>query len=212
MPSERATSAPAEPQPYAAPPTTAFSSPCQASGPQPVLSTPRLLLRELTLADAPAVQMLAGEREVAATTRLIPHPYPAGLAEVWISGLADRYAKGENASFAITLADGPLIGAIGLLISQTDNHAELGYWIGKPYWNRGYCTEAARAVVAYGFESLNLQRIFANYFAINPASGRVMNKLGMQQEGVLRQHRAKWGAYVDLIVCGLLREEYFASK
>jgi RimJ/RimL family protein N-acetyltransferase len=180
--------------------------------PQPILNTPRLILRELTLADAPAVHRLAGEREVAATTRLIPHPYPEGLAEVWISGLADRYAKGENASFAITLKDGPLIGAIGLLINLGDNHAELGYWIGKPFWNQGYCTEAARAVVAYGFESVNLQRVFANYFAINPASGRVMAKLGMQPEGVLRKHRFKWGEYVDLIVCGLLRDEYFAGK
>jgi RimJ/RimL family protein N-acetyltransferase len=180
--------------------------------PQPILNTPRLILRELTLADAPAVHRLAGEREVAATTRLIPHPYPEGLAEDWISGLADRYAKGENASFAITLKDGPLIGAIGLLINLGDNHAELGYWIGKPFWNQGYCTEAARAVVAYGFESVNLQRVFANYFAINPASGRVMAKLGMQPEGVLRKHRVKWGQYVDLIVCGLLRDEYFAGK
>lgn len=175
---------------------------------QPILSTSRLVLRPFTLSDAPAVQRLAGEREVAATTRLIPHPYPDGLAETWISGLSERFSKGENASFAIALADGPLIGSIGLLLSAADNHGEMGYWVGKPYWNLGYCTEAARAMIEYGFGELKLSRIYANYLAINPASGRVLQKLGMQPEGLLRKHRLKGGEYIDLVVCGLLREEY----
>ena len=179
---------------------------------QPILTTSRLILRPLVLSDAPTIQRLAGEREVAATTRLIPHPYPDGLAETWIAGLGDRYAKGENASFAITLKEGPLIGSIGLLLNAADNHAEAGYWVGKPFWNHGYCTEAARAVVKFGFETLGLTRIFANYLAINPASGRVMEKLGMKQEGILRQHRLKWGEHIDLVVCGLLRNEYLAGQ
>ena len=98
---------------------------------------------------------------------------------------------------------GPLLGTIRLTLNPVDNHAEMGYWVGKPFWNNGYCTEAARAVVAYGFDVLDLERIYANYMARNPASGRVLAKLGMQQEGLLRRHRRKFGRYEDLIVCGI---------
>jgi RimJ/RimL family protein N-acetyltransferase len=84
----------------------------------------------------------------------------------------------------------------------------MGYWIGKPFWNNGYCTEAARAVVEYGFGPLGLERIYANYLARNPASGRVLHKLGMTEEGHLRRHRRKFGRYEDLIVCGLLKSEW----
>jgi [ribosomal protein S5]-alanine N-acetyltransferase len=179
--------------------------------PQPVLETERLRLRPFQLTDAKDVQLLAGDREVASTTRLIPHPYPDGLAEQWISSLAELYAKGRSASFAITLKDGRVLGAIGLSIEPTDRHAEVGYWVGRPYWNQGYCTEAGRAVLQFGFETLGLQRIFAHYMARNPASGRVMEKLGMQREGCLRQHRFKLGKFEDLILCGLLRSEYLSD-
>ncbi|MBC7854912.1 MAG: GNAT family N-acetyltransferase [Pirellulaceae bacterium] len=175
---------------------------------QPTLTTERLLLRALALADAPTIQQLAGDREVADTTRLIPHPYPDGLAETWIASLQPRYEKGEGVSFGIALKDGPLIGSIGLLLNLVDHHGELGYWIGKAWWNQGICTEAAAAVLGYAFETLELERVFANYFARNPASGRVISKLGMKQEGILRRHRCKWGQYEDLIVCGILRGEH----
>jgi ribosomal-protein-alanine N-acetyltransferase len=184
------------------------SHPSSEVPPQPVLETPRLRLRPFTLRDACDVQRLAGDREVSSTTRLIPHPYPDGLAEQWIASLDGLYAKGRSASFAITLHDGTLMGAVGLSIEPADRHAELGYWIGRPYWNRGYCTEAARAAVRFAFETLELQRIFAHYIARNPASGRVMEKLGMRREGCLRQHRFKAGEYQDLMLCGLLKHEF----
>jgi RimJ/RimL family protein N-acetyltransferase len=176
--------------------------------PQPTLTTERLILRPLALSDAKTIQELAGDREVADTTRLIPHPYPDGLAEVWISSLQPRYERGEGVSFGITLKEGPLIGSIGILLNLVDHHAEMGYWIGKPYWNQGFCTEAAAAVLGYAFETLQMERLFANYFARNPASGRVIAKLGMTQEGTLRHHRCKWGQYEDLVVCGILRSEH----
>ena len=108
--------------------------------------------------------------------------------------------------------DGPLLGTIRLVLHAADNNAEIGYWIGKPFWNNGYCTEAARAVVAYGFDVLGLERIFAHYLARNPASGRVLIKLGMQQEGLLRRHRRKFGRYEDLIVCGITKAEWQKQK
>ena len=175
---------------------------------QATLASPRLTLRPLSLDDAPVVARLAGEKDIASTTRLIPHPYPPGMAEKWILALPEMYQRAEMVNWGIALADGPLLGTIRLTLNPVDNHAELGYWVGKPFWNNGYCTEAARLVVAYGFETLDLERIYANYMARNPASGRVLIKLGMKQEGLLRRHRRKFGRYEDLVVCGMLRSEY----
>jgi [ribosomal protein S5]-alanine N-acetyltransferase len=80
--------------------------------------------------------------------------------------------------FAITLAEDGLIGAIGLMIQAAFARAEMGYWMGVPYWSNGYTTEAAAEVARYGFEELGLNRIHACYVTHNPASGRVMQKLG----------------------------------
>ncbi|HEY1859612.1 MAG TPA: GNAT family N-acetyltransferase [Gemmataceae bacterium] len=173
---------------------------------QPVLSTARVLLRPFRLEDAPEVQRLACDREIAATTLRIPHPYPDGAAAEWIAGLASRYEKGESVAFAITRAsDGVMLGAIGLDITREHDRAELGYWIGRPYWGNGYCTEAARAVVAYAFDGIGLNRITAAHFAHNVASGRVMQNVGMTYEGHRIQEIKKWGKFEDLILYGLVR-------
>ena len=95
-------------------------------------------------------------------------------------------------------ADDALVGAVGLEINQRHGRAELGYWVGKLYWNQGYCTEAARAAVRHGFEVLGLRRIHAFHFRRNPTSGRVMQKVGMIHEGRLRQHVRKWETFEDL--------------
>jgi [ribosomal protein S5]-alanine N-acetyltransferase len=179
---------------------------------QPTLTTERLVLRPLAPGDAPTVERLAGEKDIASTTRLIPHPYPPGMAEHWIGTLPELYQRAEMINWGIALDGGVLLGTIRLTLNPVDNHAEMGYWVGKPYWNNGYCTEAARAVVAYGFDKLDLERIYANYMARNPASGRVLAKLGMVQEGLLRRHRRKFGRYEDLIVCGIVRSAWQQHK
>ena len=176
---------------------------------QPSLETSRLLLRPFTLADASDVLRLAGERALAATTLNIPHPYEAGMAEEWIGGHEAAFLEGSDVTFAITLRDSlELIGAIGLGIAAQHARAEIGYWISVPHWSHGYCTEAARAVVDYGFREPGMNRIFGMHFARNPASGRVMQKIGMTREGCLRQHILKWGAYEDVVEYGILRSEW----
>ena len=175
---------------------------------RPTLETVRLVLRPFTVADAPDVQRLAGEREVASTTLNIPHPYEAGMAEQWINTHHEVYESGEGVNFALVRrADHALIGAIGLRLQPPQARAELGYWIGIPFWRQGYCTEAAQAVVRYGFEVLSLHRIYATHMTRNPASGRVMQKLGMTYEGCARQHVQKWGVFEDLAMYGILRSE-----
>lgn len=176
---------------------------------QPTLTTERLLLRPFTLADAADVQRLAGDWAVADTTANIPHPYGDGVAEAWISSHAEQFALGTAVVFAITLkSTGELAGAISLFsIRAAFDRGEMDYWVGVPYWNRGFCSEAAKAVIRYAFDDLGLNRVFAEHMTRNPGSGRVMQKAGMTYEGTLRQHVKKWDRYEDLAVYGILRSE-----
>jgi ribosomal-protein-alanine N-acetyltransferase len=175
--------------------------------PQPTLRTERLLLRPFSLEDATAVQRLAGVREIAATTLNVPHPYLDGVAESWIGTHADAWNRQERVTFAITSAADGLLGAISLHLRPTHRRAELGYWVGQPFWNRGYATEAAGAVIAFGFEALGLNRIHASHFTRNPASARVMLKSGMRFEGILRQHVIKGEHPEDLAEYAILRAD-----
>jgi ribosomal-protein-alanine N-acetyltransferase len=177
---------------------------------QPViLTTERLLLRPLTMEDIPALLPLIGAREVAATTLRIPHPYTVEDAKLFLEYCDGVWAKSEGARFGIFLRDGEkLCGGIGLESHREHNQAELGYWLGVPFWGSGYCTEAVRVVLAYGFGTLCLNRIHAGHYSGNPASGRILRKVGMSYEGRLRQHILKWGEYVDVELYGLLVSEF----
>ncbi len=175
----------------------------------PELVTDRLILKAFQERDAPAIQDLAGAREVAEMTLNIPYPYTDGMAEIWMSTHQEEFESGMGIIFAITEASSNyLIGAVGLTSTKRFNRAELGYWIGKPFWGKGYATEAALELVRYGFEEMKLNKISASHMTRNPASGRVMEKLGMEKEGVLKQHALKWDQFVDLAVYGLLAESW----
>jgi len=179
----------------------------------PTLTTSRLVLRACTLADAPGIQRLAGDRDVASTTLRIPHPYEDGMAESWIATHQEIFDRGEEMSLGIVLrsairSDSPTIGSIGLVFNLPHDNAEMGYWIGKPYWNQGYGTEAAGAIIRYAFEVLGLNRVYATHFKRNPASGRIMQKIGMTYEGSLRQHVRKWDKYEDMEYYGILKSEF----
>jgi ribosomal-protein-alanine N-acetyltransferase len=173
------------------------------------IETNRLLLRPFQLSDANDVQRLAGDFEIADTTLFIPHPYEDGVAEQWINTHEENFKSNKEIIFAVSLQETKeLIGSIGLILNKEHEKAELGYWIGKPYWNKGYATEAAEAMLKFGFIELKLERIHAHYFARNPASGKVMEKLGMQYEGILRNDIKKWGKFEDIKIYGILRSEY----
>ncbi len=179
---------------------------------QPELTTDRLVIRPFLITDADAVSTLAGDEAVARNTLNIPHPYEREHAEDWIAGHRGQYARREAVTYAVTRReDGVLVGAVGLILDTENDSAELGYWIGRDHWGRGFATEAARAVVAWAFESLELHRIHASHFPRNPASGRVLEKLGMTHEGRLREHVKKWGEYLDLERFGVLRSEFRAD-
>jgi RimJ/RimL family protein N-acetyltransferase len=115
--------------------------------------------------------------------------------------------------FAVTLRDGgELIGAIGLDLERAHARAELGYWIGVPYWGRGYATEAAAALVAHAFDVRGLNRVYAFHFTNNPGSGRVLQKIGMRHEGTRRGHTRKGETYLDSDGYAILRDEWLARR
>ena len=173
---------------------------------QPTLTSARLCLRPFALADANDVQRLAGDKRVALAATTIPHPYPDGAAEAWISTHADAFSAKSEVAFAITLRDGgDLVGAISLLdISERHARAEIGYWTGIDHWNRGYCTEAFTRLVPYAFEELGITRIVARCSAQNAASARVMEKTGLKREGLLLKHSRKQGQFDDVLLYGLV--------
>ena len=174
-----------------------------------VLQTARLLLRPLRRDDIPDLLPLIGAREVAATTLRIPYPYTREDAEKFLDHVEALWERQGGARFGIFLReDNRLCGGIGLDGRTDHNHAELGYWIGVPFWGRGYCTEAAWEVLSFGFDDLKLNRIHSGHFANNPASGRILQKLGMKHEGTLRKHILKWGEYLDIELYALLASEY----
>jgi len=177
---------------------------------QPTLTTERLILRPYSLSDAKELQRLIGDYAVVDTLLTVPHPYLDGMAEDWISKRQNVFGEGKGVSFAITLREqGFLIGCISLEnINRTYESAEIGYWIGKPYWRKGYCTEAAEDVLKYGFEVLGLNRIFAMHMTRNPRSGKVMQKIGMKHEGHMRQYARKSGRFEDGEIYAILKSEY----
>jgi RimJ/RimL family protein N-acetyltransferase len=186
-----------------------MSSPLASNAPQPTLYTERLALRPFDVRDAPDVERLAGAREVADGTLTIPHPYPKGGGEMWIATHPPAWEARTLATFAVVdRATDELRGAAGIMLSMPHARGELGYWIGVPFWNRGYCTEAVRALMRFGFEALDLHRLEARHFTRNPASGRVMQKLGMTLEGVHRDAFLRWDRFEDVAVYGILRDEW----
>ena len=122
---------------------------------------------------------LANDRRIAENTARIPHPYKLADAECFIGG-ANKGAA--DAVFLITLHDRTIIGACG--VTALDDQAELGYWLGVPYWGKGYATEALHAVIDYAFTDLGHEAVNAGARVTNPASRRVLEKCGFQWTGV----------------------------
>jgi len=173
------------------------------------IATERLLLGSFKGDDALELVRLAGAREIADTTISIPHPYEPADAEQFIARQREAGARGDELVLAIRRGDDRrLVGCIGLReIDRTHLQAELGYWIGVPYWGQGFATEAARAVVRHGFETLGLNRIYAHHMTRNLSSGRVLERVGMRREGLLRQRVLKWGRFEDVVIYAVLRED-----
>ena len=132
-------------------------------------------MRSPAISDAGRISLLAGDYDVASMTGTIPHPCSEQQAKDWIES---ALSGDDEIVFAITLPGG-LIGCTGYRAFGTD-HAELGYWIGKPYWGQGYATEAVLALIAHVFDDGGFDYLTAGHFTDNPASERVLRKAGFE--------------------------------
>lgn len=187
---------------------------------QPNLRTLRLLLRPFQLADSQRVAELANDEELARNLRSFGYPYTLEDAQNWLETLSDEWEQGQSAVFAIcprnqeTDEVGSLVGAIGVVLDQQSNRGELGYWIGRDFWGQGIATDAANSVLDFAFSQLGLNRVVAECLVRNPASARVLEKLGMEQEGFFPQHFRKneGDEYCDVRCFGLLRRTWNARK
>ncbi|MEX2182691.1 MAG: GNAT family protein [Gemmatimonadaceae bacterium] len=178
------------------------------SKPLPSLHTPRLTLRAFTPDDAQRVQALLDDPQVAEGTLAIPSPYPEGAASAWIASHAAKWAAGRLAVWAMVAnTDGQVVGALSLRVTAAHRRAEAGYWVARVAWGKGYASEALRAAIAFGFDTLGLHRIEAHHFSSNPASGRVMEKVGMRHEGHVREPVFRAGVARDLELYGILRTD-----
>ena len=145
------------------------------------LKTERLVLRPLAQADAERLASLANNWNVAAMLARMPYPYSLDMAEDWIARQAAQRADGEEFAYAVTNGEG-LVGCCGMQAHADGTH-EIGYWIGEPYWNRGYASEAARAVLGEAAAHFGAETLISGHFWENHASGRVLTKLGFRYTG-----------------------------
>jgi RimJ/RimL family protein N-acetyltransferase len=166
------------------------------------IETERLLLRQWESGDAPVVQRELSRVEMARMLA-IPFPYPDHGAAEWIA------AARPGRDFAIVLREtNEVVGGVGLIEYKQHRRAALVYWCAIDWWGRGYITEAVRAVIAYGFRSLELNKVHGECHGDNPASQRVLEKAGLLFEGRLRQHSFRVDRFADKLLFGVLRDDW----
>lgn len=172
------------------------------------LETERLRLRGLEVKDAPKVRSYAGDWDVARFLADVPYPYPEGLAERWIRMTRDKLRQGDDYTLAVARpADDALMGTVQLKIGDYAKGAEVGYWLGRPYWGQGYATEAVRRLVLLAFNRLGLHRVWAAALVENRASERVLEKAGMRSQGVGEYNFPARGGMRQVNYFALTREE-----
>lgn len=174
------------------------------------LDAANLILRRPEEADIPALVSLAGNWEVARHTAFIPHPYGEGDARTFIAEAPNTAADGAHVVFALERRTKPgLIGCAGLIIDG--DAAEIGYWIGQPYWGRGFAGEAVRRLLRLAFGVLGLERVHAEILSDNPPSMRVLDKAGFKQGDELIGER---GRCLDrsVVVYEISRRDWIAGE
>ena len=170
-----------------------------------VLATERLTLRPVASQDLKAIVALAGDVEVAQWTVSIRHPLSEAEVKVW---LASRSAKGERAFAILLKGTGQLIGVVGITVLADGDKAEIGYWVGRPYWGNGYATEAVRRVLLHGFGALGLAEVEATVFPGNDRSIQVLTKIGFAETGSGRRDAPSRGGDREVIVYTLTRADF----
>jgi len=172
-----------------------------------MITTERLVIRLFQESDVVNVANLCNNYNIYKSTMYLPYPYSLNDALTWMERHYDNFTQDISYEFAVTDKEtGELYGAIALSNNKHFNQGEIAYWIGEEYWGKGYATEAAQSIVQFAFEEKKLHKVFARYFSTNPASGKVMEKIGMKQEGILKDHIIKDRKYEDLVYYGIINK------
>lgn len=176
------------------------------------LTSDLVVMRPLARVDIPHIRRLAAAEAIAKNT-YVPHPYPPEAAGEFVQKAIDGWRQREACVFAIIeSASAQFAGCMGLHPEPAHQRAEVGYWIGLPYWGRGLATAALQLIIEFGFGELGLNRIAAGHFPYNPASGRVMQKAKMRYEGTLREAHFHRGEFKDEVRYAILRRDYAADN
>ncbi len=172
------------------------------------LETSRLILQYYQQRDAARIAQLANNKELAQVLGF-PSPYEFKHAQEWIQMQPDLINRGIEYPLTIWTKDHPeLIGTITIRIDRKNHKGEIGYWLGREYWSKGYATEAVKEIMKFGFNEIMLNKVWASTLAKNIGSINVLLKVGMKKEGTLKQNRLLMGIYEDVDVFGLVRDEY----
>ena len=170
------------------------------------MTTERLILRPFEASDAVRVTELCNNYNIYKSTLTLPYPYSIDDALAWIATHEDNFKRGTFYELAVTdKSTGELYGAIGLSYNARSQNGEIAYWIGEEYWGKGYATEAVKGVIDFAFSQKGYHKVYGRFFTSNPASGKVMEKVGMVREGVLKEHVFKEGEFVDLAFYGIIK-------
>lgn len=178
----------------------------------PVLKGDKITLRQLRRSDAMVLQRNANNREIIRNVTHLPYPYTINHAKSWVEKSLRLARKRKEFHFGIINADsGQLIGMIGLrMVDFKNKNAEVGFWLGKKYWNKGYTTEAVRLIMQYAFNDLRLQRLYAIVLSLNIGSVRVLEKNGLIRECVWRKAHVIGQKRYDVYAYGILKAEFRA--
>lgn len=170
----------------------------------------RVYLKSPAPRDVDVISELANNHDISKNLHnTFPNPYTRADAIAFIDFAAAGLSSGAEVHLAIFTRDAnELIGMIGLRVAVKDRNAEIGYWLGEKYWGKGYVKEAIRLMLAYGFEKLKLNRIYAGAFSHNEKSMHILERLGFSREGTFRENELKEGKFLDSVYFSILKREY----
>ncbi len=166
-------------------------------------------IRKLRISDAKDLYENVRDKEIVKWTLMIPHPYPKDGALKFIRRTHYSIKKGNAFAFGIEYREtGKVIGVISIHVDWKDKKGEIGYWLGKRYWNQGLMTETVQLIKKFGFDQLNLNRIYARVFENNIGSNKLLEKCGFQLEGNFREVNFRYNQWHNELWFGILRREY----
>ncbi len=179
----------------------------------PELFTARLSLRAMNAGDVNSIQYHVNTEAVCNNLSYTPHPYTMEMAETWMRNINVGMINGNCRYWSICdRSSGEFIGSMGLSLFREQEGGEMHYWIGEEFWNKGYCTEAAKRTMVYFFEDLNMHRLQITHREGNIASRKVIEKCGFVFEGNMRDYLKRFGKFENVLSYSILRDEFLALK